>query len=311
MKVLVTGGAGFIGSHLVDRLVQEGHDVVIVDNLSTGKRRNLNRAARFYKLDIRSPRLGRVLRKERPSVVMHLAAQMDVRRSVEDPAFDAQVNILGTLNVVEQAVQHGSRKVIFASSGGAIYGEQNVFPAPETHPTRPLSPYGISKLVGEFYLDYYQRASGIQYVSLRYSNVYGPRQDPQGEAGVVAIFTQKMLGGEQPVINGNGRQTRDFVYVEDVVEANLAVMGMGTDFQGLYNVGVGKETAINDLFGLLAELTKTECKRVHGPAKKGEQARSVVDSAKLRQEAGWEPKTSLQEGLARTVEFFREKLKTA
>ena len=303
MKVMVTGGAGFIGSHLVDRLIQEGHEAVVVDNLSTGKRKHVNRAARFYKLDVQSPRLERVFRKERPSVLMHLAAQMDIRRSVEDPIFDAQSNILGTINVLEQAVRHGSRKVVFASSGGAIYGEQEVFPAPESHPTRPLSPYGISKLAGEFYLAYYQQHSGIQYVSLRYSNVYGPRQDPHGEAGVVAIFTQKMLSGEQPIVNGTGRQTRDFVFVEDVVDAHLAVMGK--DVQGCYNVGVGEETSINELFGMLADLTKSGSKQVHGPAKKGEQARSVVDSTKLRQELGWEPRTPLSEGLSRTVEFFR------
>ena len=303
MKVMVTGGAGFIGSHLVDRLIQEGHEAVVVDNLSTGKRKQVNRAARFYKLDVQSPRLERVFRKERPSVLMHLAAQMDIRRSVEDPIFDAQSNILGTINVLEQAVRHGSRKVVFASSGGAIYGEQEVFPAPESHPTRPLSPYGISKLAGEFYLAYYQQYTGIQYVSLRYSNVYGPRQDPHGEAGVVAIFTQKMLSGEQPIVNGTGRQTRDFVFVEDVVDAHLAVMGK--DVQGCYNVGVGEETSINELFGMLADLTKSGSKQVHGPAKKGEQARSVVDSTKLRQELGWEPRTPLSEGLSRTVEFFR------
>lgn len=303
MKVMVTGGAGFIGSHLVDRLIQEGHEAVVVDNLSTGKRKHVNRAARLYKLDVQSPRLERVFRKERPSVLMHLAAQMDIRRSVEDPIFDAQSNILGTINVLEQAVRHGSRKVVFASSGGAIYGEQEVFPAPESHPTRPLSPYGISKLAGEFYLAYYQQHSGIQYVSLRYSNVYGPRQDPHGEAGVVAIFTQKMLSGEQPIVNGTGRQTRDFVFVEDVVDAHLAVMGK--DVQGCYNVGVGEETSINELFGMLADLTKSGSKQVHGPAKKGEQARSVVDSTKLRQELGWEPRTPLSEGLSRTVEFFR------
>ncbi len=303
MKVMVTGGAGFIGSHLVDRLIQEGHEAVVVDNLSTGKRKHVNRAARFYKLDVQSPRLERVFRKERPSVLMHLAAQMDIRRSVEDPIFDAQSNILGTINVLAQAVHHGSRKVVFASSGGAIYGEQEVFPAPESHPTRPLSPYGISKLAGEFYLAYYQQYSGIQYVSLRYSNVYGPRQDPHGEAGVVAIFTQKMLSGEQPIVNGTGRQTRDFVFVEDVVDAHLAVMGK--DVQGCYNVGVGEETSINELFGMLADLTKSGSKQVHGPAKKGEQARSVVDSTKLRQELGWEPRTPLSEGLSRTVEFFR------
>ncbi|MDR4481143.1 MAG: SDR family oxidoreductase [Nitrospira sp.] len=306
MKVLVTGGAGFIGSHVVDRLLQEGHDVVVVDNLVTGKRKNVPKAVQFYKLDIENPKLERIFRNERPSVVFHLAAQMNVRRSVEDPMFDAQVNVLGTLNVLEQASKHGARKVIFSSSGGAIYGEQLAFPAPETHITQPLSPYGISKLCGEHYLSYYHRLSGIQVVSLRYANVYGPRQDPEGEAGVVAIFIQKMLRGEQAVVNGNGRQTRDFVFVEDVVESNL--MAMGPAVEGVYNVGTGIETSVNDLFKIVVELTKVDFKEVHGPAKRGEQARSVIDSTKLHRDLGWEPKVDLREGLRRTVEYFRDGL---
>lgn len=306
MKVLVTGGAGFIGSHVVDRLLQEGHDVVVVDNLVTGKRKNVPKAVQFYKLDIENPKLERIFRNERPSVVFHLAAQMNVRRSVEDPMFDAQVNVLGTLNVLEQASKHGARKVIFSSSGGAIYGEQLAFPAPETHITQPLSPYGISKLCGEHYLSYYHRLSGIQVVSLRYANVYGPRQDPEGEAGVVAIFIQKMLRGEQAVVNGNGRQTRDFVFVEDVVESNL--MAMGPTVEGVYNVGTGIETSVNDLFKIVVELTKVDFKEVHGPAKRGEQARSVIDSTKLHRDLGWEPKVDLREGLRRTVEYFRDGL---
>jgi UDP-glucose 4-epimerase len=239
-----------------------------------------------------------VFRNERPNIVMHLAAQMDVRKSVEDPVFDAQVNVLGTLNVLQQAVRHGVRKVVFSSSGGAIYGEQEIYPAPESHVTRPLSPYGISKLCGEQYLSYYQRVSGLQMVSLRYANVYGPRQDPDGEAGVVAIFIQKLLNNEQAIVNGNGRQTRDFVYVEDVVEANLAVMGQET----------GEVTSINDLLRILITHTNSTCKEVHGPAKSGEQARSVIDSGKLRQELSWEPKIELSEGLKRTVDFFRERM---
>jgi UDP-glucose 4-epimerase len=306
MKVLVTGGAGFIGSHLVDRLIQEGHEVVVVDNLSTGKRRNLNRAARLVKLDIQSWRLERVFRNERPHMVMHLAAQMDVRKSVEDPMFDAQVNVLGTLNVLQQSIKHGVRKVVFSSSGGAIYGEQEIYPAPESHVTRPLSPYGVSKLCGEQYLSYYQRVNGLQIVSLRYANVYGPRQDPEGEAGVVAIFIQKLLNNEQAIVNGNGRQTRDFVYVDDVVEANLAAMGQ--DIQGTYNVGTGEETSINDLLRILVRHTNSTCKEVHGPAKGGEQARSVIDSGKLRQELSWESRTELSEGLKRTVDYFRERM---
>jgi UDP-glucose 4-epimerase len=306
MKVMVTGGAGFIGSHVVDRLVQEGHEVVVVDNLVTGRRRNLNKAGRFYKIDLQSWRLERVFRNERPSIVMHLAAQINVRRSVEDPVFDAQVNILGTLNVMAQSVKHGVRKIIFSSSGGAIYGEQDQFPATEAHSTKPLSPYGISKLSGEQYLSYCQRITGVQFVSLRYANVYGPRQDPEGEAGVISIFIQKMLQNEQPVINGNGRQTRDFIYVEDVVEANLAAMTQ--EAQGAYNVGTGVETSINDLFRKLLDLTKANCKEIHGPAKPGEQMRSVIDPGRIRHELGWDHKVEISEGLRRTVEYFRERM---
>lgn len=302
-KVLVTGGAGFIGSHLVDRLVREGNQVIVVDNLSTGKRKNVNKNATFYKMDIQSKRIERVFRNERPLIVVHLAAQMNVRHSTEDPGFDAQVNILGTINVLEHAVKHGVRKVTFASSGGAIYGEQEIFPASESHRTDPLSPYGISKLAGEKYLAYYDSATGLRYVALRFANVYGPRQDSEGEAGVVAIFSKLMLNGGQPIINGTGKQTRDFVYVDDVVEAIMVTLE--EDIQGIFNVGTGHETTVNECYGIIKELTKSQCKDLYGAAKKGEQFRSVLDVTKIREKFGWDPQVTIQEGLQRTVEFFR------
>ncbi|MDR4493931.1 MAG: NAD-dependent epimerase/dehydratase family protein [Nitrospirales bacterium] len=303
MKILVTGGAGFIGSHVVDRLIQEGNEVVVVDNLSTGKRKQVNKKAVFYKLDIQSKRIDKILRNERPRALIHLAAQMDVRHSTEHPQFDAQVNILGTINLLEHAVRHGVRKVAFASSGGAIYGEQEVFPAPENHRTEPVSPYGISKLAGEKYLAYFANATGLRYVALRLANVYGPRQDSEGEAGVIAIFTRKMLQNEQPIINGTGKQTRDFIYVDDVVEAILVTLG--EDVQGIFNVGTGQETTINDGYRILKELTNSQCKDLFGAAKKGEQYRSVLDVRKIRETFGWDTQVSFQEGLTKTVEYFK------
>ncbi len=303
MKFLVTGGAGFIGSHVVDRLIQEGNEVVVVDNLSTGKRKQVNKKAVFYKLDIQSKKVDKVFRNERPRILIHLAAQMNVRHSTENPLFDAQVNILGTINLLEHAVRHGVRKVTFASTGGAIYGEQEVFPAPENHRTEPVSPYGISKLAGEKYLAYFANATGLRFVALRFANVYGPRQDSEGEAGVVAIFAKKMLQNEQPIINGTGKQTRDFIYVDDVVEAILVTLG--EDVQGIFNVGTGQETTINEGYRILKELTNSQCKDLFGAAKKGEQYRSVLDVRKIRETFGWDPQTSFQEGLKKTVEFFK------
>ncbi|MDR4459757.1 MAG: NAD-dependent epimerase/dehydratase family protein [Nitrospirales bacterium] len=302
-KILVTGGAGFIGSHLVDRLIQEGNEVIVIDNLSTGKRKNINKKARFYKMDIQSKRIERVFRNERPLIVVHLAAQMSVRHSTENPEFDAQVNILGTINILECAMKQGVRKVTFASSGGVVYGEQEIFPAAESHRTEPLSPYGISKLAGEKYLAYYANATGLRYVTLRFANVYGPRQDSNGEAGVVAIFSKQMLDGGQPIVNGTGKQTRDFIYVDDAVEAILVTLG--EDVRGIFNVGTGQETTINECYGIIKSLTKCQCKELYGAAKKGEQFRSVLDVTKLREVFGWDPQVTLQEGLTRTVDFFR------
>ncbi len=303
MKVLVTGGAGFIASHLVDRLIKEGHEVVVVDNLSTGKRKNINREANFYKTDILGGRLARILQKEKPRLVCHYAAQMDVRKSVENPMFDAQSNIMGMLNLLDASVKSGAQRVVFASSGGAIYGEQESFPATEEHPTHPLSPYGVSKLASEHYLYYYQKVSGLEYSVLRFANVYGPRQNPSGEAGVVAIFTKKLLNQEQPIINGNGMQTRDYIFVEDIVDANMAVIN--GNVSDTFNVGTGRETTVNELFSDLLEHTGSSAKPFHGMEKKGEQRRSCISSGKLNRLLGWEPRVSLKEGLLKTVEAMK------
>ena len=304
MNVLVTGGAGFIGSHIVDQFVGEGHRVSVVDDLSTGKRKQVHREAVFYKLNVCDPRMERVFKKERPVVIVHMAAQMNVRKSTEDPVFDAEVNIIGTLQLLKLAVRYGARKILFASSGGTVYGEQEVFPASEAHPTRPLSPYGISKLTCEYYLEYYRRVAGLKYVVLRLANVYGPRQNADGEAGVIAIFAQNMLRGEQPRINGNGFQTRDYVYVGDVVEAVRAVFVQPVE--GIFNVGTGTETTVNEIFAKLKELTNSPCQEIHGPAKKGEQLRSVLDASKLEKETAWAHAVSLSEGLDETVKFFQQ-----
>lgn len=305
----MTGGAGFIGSHIVDRLILEGDEVVVVDNLSTGKERNINKGAKFYKLDILHSKLEKIIKKEKPDVISHHAAQMDVRRSVEDPLFDAQVNILGFIHLLEYAVKYGTRHVVFASSGGAVYGEQTQFPATEAHLTAPVSPYGISKLAGEKYLYYYKQNSGLEYTALRYANVYGPRQDPFGEAGVVAIFTQKMLRNEQSVINGNGMQTRDYVYVEDVVEANMMAIRSKPVLTDTFNVGTGVETSVNQLYKILQSLTDFPLKEIHGPVKRGEQIRSVLDYSRIHKMMEWEPKVSLKTGLEKTVNYFRTILK--
>jgi len=305
-KVLVTGGAGFIGSHIVDMLINEGNEVVVVDDLSTGKERHLNKKAKFYKLDIQDANLEIVFQNERPDFVIHQAAQKDVRLSVSDPIYDAKVNILGTINLLQNCIKYKVKKVVFASTGGAIYGEQDVFPASETHPTRPISPYGIAKLVAEHYLYYYKAIYGLDYVSLRYSNVYGPRQDPHGEAGVVAIFIQKMLDGEQPVINGDGKQTRDFVYAEDVAMANILALKSNTS-ENIFNIGTGIETSINQLFNYLKEMINPAIDEKHGPAKDGEQRRSVIDYTKAEKFLNWKPQVPLLDGLLKTYKYFRNR----
>jgi UDP-glucose 4-epimerase len=303
MKILVTGGAGFIGSHVVDGYVAAGHDVLVVDNLCTGKRENLNPKARFHQLDILEPKTAELIREERPDVLNHHAAQMDVRRSVADPLFDARTNVLGTIALLEAARQAGVKKVLFVSSGGAVYGEQETFPAPETHPTWPVSPYGVSKRSGELYCHFYLAEYRMPFVALRYANVYGPRQDPHGEAGVVAIFSGKMLRGEPITVNGDGKQTRDYVYVGDV--ARMSVLALQREATGPVNIGTGVETDVNQLAGTLLEVSGSRSEVRHGPAKSGEQRRSVVDVRRAADVFGWRPEVSLHDGLARTVEFFR------
>lgn len=305
MKILVTGGAGFIGSHVVDGFLGQGHDVAIIDNLSMGRMENVNPDARFYLMDIRAKECEKVFEKEKFDILCHHAAQMDVRMSVTDPLFDADVNVLGTLNLLQLCVRFGVKKVLFASSGGAVYGEQKVFPCDETHPTWPVSPYGITKLIAEKYLFYYNCEFGLKYVALRYANVYGPRQNPYGEAGVVAIFCHHFLGDGKPVINGDGKQTRDCVFVGDVVHANLKSLAL--DKNEIVNVGTGIETDVNTLFRLLNGMTGGKAKEKHGPPKPGEQKRSVISYKKAEKLLGWKPEVKLEEGLKMTVDFFRER----
>jgi UDP-glucose 4-epimerase len=305
MKIIVTGGAGFIGSTVVDLYVAKGHEVLVVDNLVTGKRANLNPKARFFELDIRDPKTADLVRSERPDVVNHHAAQMDVRKSVADPIFDAETNVLGTIALLAASRDAGVKKFLFVSSGGAVYGEQQTFPAPETHPTWPVSPYGVSKRSGELYAHFFMAEYGLKFVAFRYANVYGPRQDPHGEAGVVAIFSSRLLANEPITINGDGTQTRDYVFVGDV--ARMSLLALENDATGPVNVGTGIETDVNELAALLKGVAGSSSEVRHGPAKSGEQRRSVVDIRRAAEVFGWRPDVPVRDGLARTVEFFRRK----
>ena len=304
-RILVTGGAGFIGSHVAVRLVAAGHDVAVVDNLSTGRREFGPPQAQFFPYDIKSPEAPELVRSWRPEALVHHAAQMNVRFSVADPVADARENILGSLNLLQAAVEGQVKKIIFASTGGAIYGDEAPIPARETDSPWPDSPYGIAKLAVEHYLRYYQREHGLTTVSLRYANVYGPRQNGQGEAGVVAIFIEKFLDGQQPIINGDGLQTRDFVYVEDVVAANLQALNY--PHSGTFNIGTGRETDILTIYLKLQELAHSALGPVHGPAKPGEQRRSALNSDLALEQLGWQPLVSLDEGLSRTFSAFSQR----
>ncbi len=303
-KILVTGGAGFIGSHIVDAYVAAGHEVIVVDNLSSGQRGHVPTRVKFVQMDIRDPALRSMFVQERPEIVNHHAAQSSVAVSVNDPRLDADVNILGTLNLLMQCVEFGTKRVIFASTGGAIYGEPDRIPVDETHPARPISPYGISKLVGEIYLHYFA-SRGLEWAVLRYSNVYGPRQDPHGEAGVVAIFAQAILAGRTPTIFGDGRQTRDFVYVGDVAAANLRALDAPTG--QIANIGTGIETPVNDLFAKLADLCEFRGKPAYAPARAGDVRHIALDVTSAKTWLKWAPQVSLDEGLSRTVKWFRSR----
>ena len=306
MKILVTGGAGFIASHITDAFIEQGHQVTVVYDLSTGFKENINPKAKFVQLNICDKSLKTLFEAEKFDVVNHHAAQMDVRKSVADPEFDAKTNILGTINLLQNSVATNVKKFMFASTGGAVYGEQNYFPADENHPTNPLSPYGISKLTVEKYLFFYNKQYNLNYSVLRYANIYGPRQNPFGEAGVIAIFTSKLLKDEQPIINGSGLQTRDYVFVKDVVKANL--LALNDNEPDILNVGTGIETNVNELFNALNNIIGKGKKEIHGPAAPGEQLRSVISSEKMFKKFNWKPSTSLDEGLKETVDFFKNRI---
>jgi len=305
MRVLVTGGAGFIGSHVVDACVEAGHEVSVVDDLSTGKEANVQEAATLYRVDIRDASgLARVFEEIKPEAICHLAAKANVRESMEKPVLYAEVNIIGSLHLLELARKYGTRKIVYASTGGAVYGEPEYLPVDEGHPVNPLDPYGASKHHVEHYLSLYRANYDLDYTVLRFPNVYGPRQDPYGEAGVVAIWTNQMLAGKTPVINGTGDQARDFCYVGDIARANVLALDAGSG--GIYNLGTGVGTSINEVFALLKAATGYEGDGLHGPARLGEVFCIYLDASAAARDLGWEPEVSLEQGLSRTVAYFRE-----
>ncbi|PKO13712.1 MAG: UDP-glucose 4-epimerase [Chloroflexi bacterium HGW-Chloroflexi-10] len=306
MKILVTGGAGFIASHVVDAYIKNGHQVIIVDSLITGRKSNLNPKATFYEIDIRSPELEMVFEKEKPEIVNHHAAQMDVRKSVADPKYDADINVVGSLNLLELARKHGVKRVIYSSSGGTVYGEPEYLPCDEKHPIMPICPYGATKYIFEVYLQMYKFMYGMDYTVFRYPNVYGPRQDPHGEAGVVAIFTGQMCKNQPVIINGDGKQQRDYVYVGDVATANLLAVEKQKD-SNIFNLGSSVPTDVNQIFETLQKIIGYPFPASHGPAKLGETRRIYLSARHIHDELGWSPSVSLEEGLRATVEFFLTK----
>lgn len=306
MKVIVTGGAGFIGSHLVNKLIKKGHKVVVADNLSTGKKENLNKKAKFYKVDICSPKIAEIFEIERPEIVYHYAAQIDVRKSTENPMEDAKINILGSLNLIQNLTsnikhQTSRPKFIFASSVG-VYGEPKTLPVKESHPLNPMAPYPVTKVAVEKYLNYYQ-SQGLNFVSLRYSNIYGPRQLSEiGEGGAIAIFIKKILNGEKPIIFGSGLQTRDFLFVADAVEA--AILSLKAPPGSIYNVSTNKEITIKALLKLTSEILNKKLQLIFKPLQQGEIIKSRIDYSKIKKELGWQPKYNLEKGLRETVKWF-------
>lgn len=304
MKVVITGGAGFIGSHIVDACINNGYEVVVIDDLSSGKLGNLNLKAKFYKSNITSVDTMKILSKESPNFIIHEAAQISVSKSVNDPFYDAKTNILGTLNLLEFARINGIKKFIFASSGGTIYGEPFIFPVKENVGFDAFSPYGISKMVMEYYLRFYLREYKLPFISLRYSNVYGPRQDPHGEAGVVAIFTKAMLSKITPTINGDGKYIRDYVYCTDVADANL--LALKSDAVGGFNIGTGIGTDVNQLYEKLAKITGFKGKPKYGQPRPGDLRKNILSFSKAKRILKWQPKTNLVEGLQKTVDYFKK-----
>jgi len=307
MRICVTGGAGFVGSHVVDAYLAAGHQVCIVDNLFTGKISNINPAARFYQIDIVSPGLDEVIRQEKPDAVLHQAARVDVRASMEQPILYAQTNIIGSLNLLESCRRHGVRKIIYAQSGGCVYGEPIELPSPENHVIQPIDPYGVSKYPMELYLKAYAHQYEIKYTILRYPNVYGPRQDYTGEAGVVSIFARQMLLGTQVIINGTGEQLRDYVYCTDIALANLLALEKGDN--EIFNVGSGFSTSVNQIFAMMKEITGYQREAVYGPSLPGEVSTSYLNSNKAERELKWKSTVPLCVGLRNTVEFIRIQLK--
>ncbi len=305
MRVLVTGGAGFIGSQVADAFLSRGDDVVVVDSLVSGRREFVSPKARFYQADIRDPALREIFARERPHIVNHHAAQASVTASVADAPFDADVNVLGTLRILDHCVATGVEHVVFASTGGALYGEPDRLPADESTPIRPLSPYGASKHAAEGYLSLYSRLYGLRACALRYANVYGPRQDPHGEAGVVAIFTNALLQGKTPTIHGDGEQTRDFVYVDDVVRASL----LATDRRavGAWNIGTGVALSVNTLYDQLAAAVGIATRAIHGPPRPGDVRHITLDARGAREHLGWTPQTTIDAGVNATVDWFRRR----